>query len=576
MREGVRRNAAPEAARGAPDKSHEADTAVGAAVQLSEGGGVGDHSLHAMMAAGGNLAVHRVQMRGGGGEADVHAAASHGISGAGGALPHAAAIQRSFGGHDVSGVQGHVGGKAAEASAAMGAEAYATGNAVAFASAPDVHTAAHEAAHVVQQRAGVSLAGGVGKAGDAHERHADAVADKVVKGESAEGLLGQYSGGGGGGGVQQSVQRVASSGPVLDPAPDSGPSDPSPPPADPRIAELQAKVDADKSTIKGAATLEAYASAVGSATALVREESKTKVRTRISRLMNSYNRALPVWSRLPAVGGKSAVDAYWTERMAVVNTHLPAEIAKLVDPAATALSGKAEAEPASQMAAERALNGVIAASGYTLNAPETQADAATVDEAGGIVKCFDVGDLFWKMNAGLRAEWANAVAGGDQSAAQALFIAQCKAERALPVAPTGKAGEPPWSRMTHAELYTGGLTGFVGMGRDAGAVASFADAMRIFALNGAWYPSGAMFIVTADAAAVQAQLDLGALRLGKPSIFCHLEFEEFLYAEHDQQFGELARMTPDGRSATETFNGIKEMSCVGYPAQIWQGARFAQ
>jgi len=46
----------------------------------------------------------------------------------------------------------------------------------------------------VQQRAGVHLYGG---GADAYERHADAVADKVVRGESAESLLDQHAGGGG-------------------------------------------------------------------------------------------------------------------------------------------------------------------------------------------------------------------------------------------------------------------------------------------------------------------------------------------------------------------------------------------
>lgn len=125
---------------------------------------------------------------------DVHALAAHGTSGSGGALPHGAAIQASFGRHDVSGVEAHVGGAAAEASQAMGAEAYATGNAVAFGGAPSLHTAAHEAAHVVQQRAGVSLSGGVGQSGDRYEQHADAVADRVVQGRSAEDLLDTMTG----------------------------------------------------------------------------------------------------------------------------------------------------------------------------------------------------------------------------------------------------------------------------------------------------------------------------------------------------------------------------------------------
>ena len=120
---------------------------------------------------------------------DVHEAAARGIAEPGSSLPHLDVIQRAFGGHDVSGVKAHVGGAAAAASAAIGADAYATGNDVAFQSAPDLHTAAHEAAHVVQQRAGVQLSDNVGQAGDAYERHADAVADEVVAGRSAESLL---------------------------------------------------------------------------------------------------------------------------------------------------------------------------------------------------------------------------------------------------------------------------------------------------------------------------------------------------------------------------------------------------
>jgi hypothetical protein len=134
--------------------------------------------------------------------------AAQGVSGGGGRLPHANTIQNLFGRHDVSGVEAHVGGDAATASHAIGAEAYATGNRVAFASAPSLHTAAHEAAHVVQQRGGVQLKGGVGESGDAHEQHANEVADTVVQGNSAEGLLDRYAGGSGGGAVQSAgVQR---------------------------------------------------------------------------------------------------------------------------------------------------------------------------------------------------------------------------------------------------------------------------------------------------------------------------------------------------------------------------------
>lgn len=119
----------------------------------------------------------------------VHDAAIRGIAGSGDRIPYADRIQQSFGRHDISQIQAHIGGAATAATARMQAEAYATGNHVAFGSHPDLHTAAHEAAHVVQQRGGVHLKGGIGQRGDSYEENADAVADRVVQGKSAEDLL---------------------------------------------------------------------------------------------------------------------------------------------------------------------------------------------------------------------------------------------------------------------------------------------------------------------------------------------------------------------------------------------------
>lgn len=94
----------------------------------------------------------------------------------------------------------------------MGANAFAMGDHVAFAAPPSLRIAAHEAAHVVQQRAGVHLPGGVGKAGDHHEEHANAVAGRVVNGESSEALLDAYSGESGRGqGVQMDESRPVTS-----------------------------------------------------------------------------------------------------------------------------------------------------------------------------------------------------------------------------------------------------------------------------------------------------------------------------------------------------------------------------
>ncbi|MDX2089939.1 MAG: DUF4157 domain-containing protein [Kofleriaceae bacterium] len=120
--------------------------------------------------------------------------AARGIEGLGERLPFLDRIQSSFGRHDISSVRAHLGGAAARAARRLGARAFAFGNHIAFDGTPDLHTAAHEAAHHVQQRAGIALKGGIDQPGDEYEHHADAVADAVVRGDSAEPLLDQMAG----------------------------------------------------------------------------------------------------------------------------------------------------------------------------------------------------------------------------------------------------------------------------------------------------------------------------------------------------------------------------------------------
>ena len=120
--------------------------------------------------------------------------ASQGTRGGGGSLPHLDRIQSSFGHHDVTGVSSHTGASAQSASDALGASAFASGNSVGFDSVtPSLHTSAHEATHVVQQRSGVQLKAETGEVGDRYERHADAVADVVVSGGNAAPLLDQMA-----------------------------------------------------------------------------------------------------------------------------------------------------------------------------------------------------------------------------------------------------------------------------------------------------------------------------------------------------------------------------------------------
>ena len=174
----------------------------------------GKHTLTGALSA--NPAPVQRKASGAATDEHVHEAAQRGVAGGGSALPHLDRIQRAFGRHDVSKIQAHTGDAAERASTEIGAQAYATGNHVAFAGAPDLRTTAHEAAHVVQQRAGVHLKGGVGDTGDAYERNADEVADRVVRGESAADLL--PDGGPSPGAAVQRIE-VGAKGDGLTPAP---------------------------------------------------------------------------------------------------------------------------------------------------------------------------------------------------------------------------------------------------------------------------------------------------------------------------------------------------------------------
>jgi hypothetical protein len=141
-------------------------------------------------------AVQRKQLQGGA-NGDLQRAAAEGTSGTRSSLPYLDQIQASFGRHDISSVAAYADDAAGAACEGLGAMAFATGDRIAFHGAPALHTAAHEAAHIVQQRTGVFLKDGLGDTGDIYEQHADAVADAVVRGESAEALLDAGAGGGG-------------------------------------------------------------------------------------------------------------------------------------------------------------------------------------------------------------------------------------------------------------------------------------------------------------------------------------------------------------------------------------------
>lgn len=123
----------------------------------------------------------------------IRQAAHTGVRTPAGQPPYLDRIQRSFGPHDVSQLRAHVGPQATASARAAQARAYTAGDQLVFAGQPDLFTVAHEAAHAVQQRLGVSVPGGIGAAGDPYERHADAVAERVAGGHSAAPLLDQFA-----------------------------------------------------------------------------------------------------------------------------------------------------------------------------------------------------------------------------------------------------------------------------------------------------------------------------------------------------------------------------------------------
>lgn len=120
------------------------------------------------------------------------AVAARGVEGASGALPEQEAIQRSFGRHSLQGIGVAIGGAAREAADELGAQAYTFGRRISLGRGSSLRVQAHEATHALQQRAG--KVSGHGQEGDAHEQAAEAVADRVERGESAEALLDELVG----------------------------------------------------------------------------------------------------------------------------------------------------------------------------------------------------------------------------------------------------------------------------------------------------------------------------------------------------------------------------------------------
>ena len=78
-----------------------------------------------------------------------------------------------------------------------------------------------------------------------------------------------------------------------------------------------------------------------------------------------------------------------------------------------------------------------------------------------------------------------------------------------------------------------------------------------------------MFVVSASAADVKDKKNKGEIKIGKPSIFNLLNFDENVYKEDDREYGHLA----DPGDATKAGNAL-ELTVQGYRVRSDASARF--
>ncbi len=105
-------------------------------------------------------------------------------------IPYLSRIQQSFGpGYDLRNIKSHSGTESQQVSHSLGTRAFTRGNHIVFGDRPNLHVAAHEAAHVFQQQAGLQFYSRAPGGKDVYEQNANAIADRVVNNQSAADLL---------------------------------------------------------------------------------------------------------------------------------------------------------------------------------------------------------------------------------------------------------------------------------------------------------------------------------------------------------------------------------------------------
>lgn len=313
------------------------------------------------------------------------------------------------------------------------------------------------------------------------------------------------------------------------------------PPAHPRKADL----DADRSALKAVNGLRDYQSLITSLRVVATDESKASVNLRVNKLFDALTRGRAHLRAAYGAAAEPKIASFYDDRLKGIEAGLTARYMPKAQDAAGKIEKSGTVEKKDQWDATWELFD------YKYMDPEEQVTGEVLDTTRGVMKVFDIGDLFKKdMAPDLKKAWTDNW-GGEQA-----FVAECKAQGTLAVVPHREAGNPLYAKYTVATAFPNPIRGFVGLGRDAAAAQSFEEAIVRYALKREWYGSGVMLSSYATAGDVKAELP--NLKLGKPSVFYLLRFDENTYEEKDRVFGHLA----DPVDPTKPGSAL-ELQCMG-------------
>lgn len=319
------------------------------------------------------------------------------------------------------------------------------------------------------------------------------------------------------------------------------------PPAHPRKADL----DADRAALRNVASLEDYRSLVGSMRVLASEDSKKSVDLRVKKLKEALPKAKQALEQ--AYGKDKAavkIKEFYDDRLTAIEAGISGRYKPKANEAATKIEQSGTVKSADQFDA------TVGLIDYAQMGPEELVTEQVLDETRGVMKVYDLGDLFERsMSPPTKDLWRNS-GGGKEG-----FIAACKAQGTLAVAPPG--GNPLTANLTVKDAFPSAISGFVGLGKDAGEAHTFAEAIQRFALAPKWYPSGAMLASHATAGDLKPLIAAGKTKIGKPSIFYLLRFDENTYEPKDRIFGHLA----DPNDPTKPGSAL-ELQCSDLPQAV--------